>query len=39
MRYRQGQNREQIKFFPASLDEYASEDNPVRAIDDYLSTL
>jgi transposase len=33
----QGVDREQVALFPARLDEYVAEDNPVRAVDD-LST-
>jgi len=29
----------QQMFFPPSIDEYVSEDNPVRAIDDYVELL
>jgi transposase len=35
--YKEGQNRKQQLLFPPSLDEYVSEDNPVRAIDAYVS--
>lgn len=35
--YKEGQNRKQQLLFPPSLDEYVSEDNPVRAIDGYVS--
>jgi transposase len=39
MRYIQGHSRDQITFFPASLDEYVSEDNPVRVIDAFVASL
>jgi hypothetical protein len=29
----QGVDREQVTMFPARLDEYVAEDNPVRAVD------
>ncbi len=35
--YKEGQNRKQQLLFPPSLDEYVSEENPVRAIDTYVS--
>jgi len=34
--YKEGMHRKQQMFFPPSIDEYVSEDNPVRAIDDYV---
>ena len=37
--YKEGENRKQQMFFPPSLDEYVSEDNPVRAIDEYVELL
>jgi len=37
--YKQSLNRKQQIFFPPSIDEYVSEDNPVRAIDDYVKLL
>jgi len=37
--YKQGLNRKQQQFFPPSLDEYVSNDNPVRAIDTYVDLL
>ncbi len=37
--YKKGENRKQQIFFPPSIDEYVSEDNPVRAIDDYVELL
>jgi len=39
MRYIQGQNREQTTLLPPSLDEYVSEDNPVRVIDAFVDTI
>jgi transposase len=35
--YKEGQNRKQQLLLPPSLDEYVSEENPVRAIDAYVS--
>ncbi len=37
--YKKGINRGQAEIFPPSLDEYISENNPVRAIDAYVETL
>ena len=37
--YKDGKNRKQQMFFPPSIDEYVSEDNPVRAIEDYVELL
>jgi len=37
--YKEGMHRKQQMFFPPSIDEYVSEDNPVRAIDDYVELL
>ena len=37
--YKQGLNRKQQQFFPPSIDEYVSQDNPVRAIEDYVELL
>ena len=37
--YKQGENRKQQMFFPPSIDEYVSQDNPVRAIEDYVELL
>jgi len=37
--YKQGENRKQQMFFPPSIDEYVSEDNQVRAIEDYVEIL
>jgi transposase len=38
-RYKQGDNRRQQLLFPPSLDEYVSEDNAVRVIDEYVEIL
>jgi len=37
--YKQSLNRKQQQFFPPSLDEYVSQDNQVRAIEDYVELL
>jgi len=37
--YKQGLHRKQQQFFPPSLDEYVSDDNPVRAMDAYVELL
>jgi len=37
--YKEGQNRKQQMFFPPSIDEYVSEENPVRAIEAYVEML
>ena len=37
--YIQADNRKQQMFFPPSIDEYVSSDNPVRVIDDYVEML
>jgi len=37
--YKSGEHRKQQMFFPPSIDEYVSEDNPVRAIEDYVELL
>ena len=37
--YKQGLNRKQQLLFPPSIDEYVDENNTVRAIDDYVSSL
>ncbi|CAA6824348.1 MAG: Transposase [uncultured Sulfurovum sp.] len=37
--YKQGEHRKQQMLFPPSIDEYVSEDNTVRAIDDYVELL
>ena len=37
--YKQGENRKKQMFFPPSIDEYVSQDNPVRAIEDYVELL
>ncbi len=39
LNYIQAENRKQQMFFPPSIDEYISSDNPVRAIDDYVELL
>ncbi len=38
-RYKQGDNRRQQLLFPLSLDEYVSDDNAVRVIDEYVEIL
>jgi transposase len=38
-RYKVGRNREQADLLPASLEEYVSETNVVRAIDAYVESL
>ncbi|HUS96022.1 MAG TPA: IS5/IS1182 family transposase, partial [Hyphomicrobiaceae bacterium] len=35
----QGVSREQSTLFPAQLDDYVSEDNPVRAVDVFVDSL
>jgi transposase len=37
--YKEGENRKQQMFFPPSIDEYVSQDNQVRVIDDYVELL
>ena len=37
--YKRGEHRKQQMFFPPSIDEYVNEDNPVRAIEDYVELL
>jgi len=37
--YITGLNRKQQQFFPPSIDEYLSDDNPVRVIDEYVELL
>jgi len=37
--YKEGQHRKQQMLFPPSIDEYVSEDNPVRVIDEYVELL
>jgi transposase len=37
--YKEGENRKQQMFFPPSIDEYVSQDNPVRAIEAYVEIL
>ena len=39
MAYRYGENRKQITLFPQSLDQYVSEDHPVRAYDAFVDSL
>lgn len=39
MGYIQGSDRSQITFFPESLDEYISENNPVRVIDAFVDSI
>lgn len=39
MRYLGGIDRNQIVFFPDRLDDYISEDNPVRVLDEYVAAL
>ena len=39
MRYKQGIAREQPTLFPESLDQYVSDDNPVRVIDAFIDSL
>ena len=39
MDYIEGSNRDQLTLFPQSLDEYVSEDNPVRFIDAFVENL
>jgi transposase len=39
MRHKQGESRQQSTLFPETLDEYVSEDNPVRVIDAFIDTL
>ena len=39
MDYIEGSNRDQLILFPQSLDEYISEDNPVRFIDAFVESL
>ena len=34
-----GTDREQMTLFPARLDDYVSEDNPVRAVDVFVDNL
>ena len=37
--YKKGENKKQQMFFPPSIDEYVSQDNQVRAIEDYVEIL
>ena len=39
MRHKQGVSREQHTLFPESLDQYVSDDNPVRVIDAFIDSL
>ena len=39
MAYIEGYNRNQAQLFPEYLDDYISEDNPVRVIDAYVDSL
>ena len=39
MRYVQGQNREQTTLFPSTVDDYITDDNPVRFIDAFVADL
>lgn len=39
MAYRYGQERDQMMLFPQSLDQYVSDDHPVRAYDAFVETL
>lgn len=39
MRHKQGISREQHTLFPESLDQYVSDDNPVRVIDAFINSL
>lgn len=39
MPYVEGADRKQINLFPNTLDDYVSEDNPVRVIDCYVDSL
>ncbi len=39
MQYKNGISRTQPEFFPPSLDDYVTQDNPVRAIDTYVELL
>ena len=38
MRYIQGHNRQQLTLLPESLDEYVTDDNPVRVIDAFVDS-
>jgi len=38
-RYKSVLDRNQMTFFPPSLEEYVDEENPVRAIDAYVESL
>ncbi|MEA3554819.1 MAG: transposase [Campylobacterota bacterium] len=39
IKYKQGQDRIQPLLFPPSIDDYVSEDNPVRVIESYVDIL
>lgn len=39
MAYRYGENRQQLTLFPQSIDQYVSEDHPVRAYDAFVESL
>ena len=39
MKYIKGEDRNQIILFPESIDDYISEDNPVRVIEEYVEQL
>jgi transposase len=39
MRHKQGESRQQSTLFPESLDDYVSDDNPVRVIDAFIDSL
>lgn len=39
MKYIEGQNRQQITLFPEVMDDYISEDNPVRVIDAFVENM
>jgi len=37
--YIQGENRNQVILFPESIDDYISEDSPIRVIEEYVEQL
>ena len=39
MAYIQGESRQQITMFPESIDDYISEENPVRVIEAFVMSL
>ena len=39
MRHIQGHSRDQITLFPESLDEYITDDNPVRFLDAFVNAM